>query len=185
MFKVVGIDPSTKTGICNLEIEHKENTDSLNIDYDTRLITSKFDSKTAPNHMNRVKDITDKVMCEVYRFEPDLVVVENYAFASKFTSFTAVEINAILRWELYSNNIPYILIPPATLKKFITGKGNVKKQYMILEVYKRWQVEAKTDDEIDAYGLAMLGATYKGYVEDMPKLNMSIFDKNDIQIIQK
>lgn len=183
MFKIQGIDPSTKTGLCNLEIFKAQGIDT-EISYETQLVNPKLDSKTPTNHMRRIRAITTKLMSEVFSFEPDLVVVEGYSFANKFTSFTAVEINAIIRWQLFENDIPYILIPPTALKKFITGKGNCKKQVMLLEVYKRWGVEAKTDDEIDAYGLAMLGAAYQGLITDMPKLNMSIFDNNDISIIK-
>lgn len=183
MYRVLGVDPSTKSGLCNLEI-YKPKNGNMDMDYDTKLINPKLDSKTPTNHMHRIRAITNSVMAEVFSFEPDLVVVEGYSFANKFTSFTAVEINAILRWQLFENNISYILAPPTMLKKFITGKGNCKKQVMLLEVYKRWGVEAKTDDEIDAYGLAMLGAAYKGFIQDMPKLNMSIFDTNDINIIK-
>lgn len=183
MYRVCGIDPSTKTGICNLEI-HQARGQDTEINYETRLVKPNIKSDNQSNHMRRIQAITNDIMSGVFSFEPDLVVVEGYSFASRFTSFTAVEINAILRLRLFENNIPYILVPPTTLKKFITGRGNAKKQDMLLEVYKRWQVEAKTDDEIDAYGLAMLGAAFQGYLKDMPKVNMSIFEKNELIIIK-
>jgi Holliday junction resolvasome RuvABC endonuclease subunit len=49
-------------------------------------------------------------------------------------------------------------IPPMTLKKYATGKGNAKKQEMLLQMYKRWGVEFNNDNAADAYALARLAA---------------------------
>jgi Holliday junction resolvasome RuvABC endonuclease subunit len=49
-------------------------------------------------------------------------------------------------------------IPPMTLKKYATGKGNAKKQEMLLQIYKRWGVEFNDDNAADAYALARLAA---------------------------
>lgn len=47
-------------------------------------------------------------------------------------------------------------IPPMTLKKFAAGKGNAKKQEMLLQIYKRWGIEFNNDNAADAYALARL-----------------------------
>lgn len=47
-------------------------------------------------------------------------------------------------------------IPPMTLKKYATGKGTSKKQEMLMQIYKRWQVEFNDDNAADAYALARL-----------------------------
>lgn len=49
-------------------------------------------------------------------------------------------------------------IPPMTLKKYATGKGNAKKQEMMLQIYKRWGVELNDDNAADAYALARLAS---------------------------
>jgi hypothetical protein len=49
-------------------------------------------------------------------------------------------------------------IPPMTLKKYASGKGNAKKQEMLLQMYKRWGVEFNDDNAADSYGLARLVA---------------------------
>lgn len=49
-----------------------------------------------------------------------------------------------------------LMIPPMTLKKYATGKGNAKKQEMLLQIYKRWNVEFNDDNAADAYALARL-----------------------------
>jgi len=47
-------------------------------------------------------------------------------------------------------------IPPMTLKKYATGKGNSKKQEMMMQVYKRWGVELNDDNAADAYALGRM-----------------------------
>lgn len=47
-------------------------------------------------------------------------------------------------------------VPPMTLKKFASGKGNAKKQEMLLQMYKRWKVEFSDDNAADSYALARL-----------------------------
>jgi len=47
-------------------------------------------------------------------------------------------------------------IAPMTLKKFAAGKGNAKKQEMLLQIYKRWGAEFNDDNAADAYALARL-----------------------------
>lgn len=64
-------------------------------------------------------------------------------------------------------------VPPMTLKKYVTGKGNAKKQEMLLQVYKRWGVEFTDDNAADAYSLGRLASgsadtvIEKGIVEQM------------------
>ena len=47
-------------------------------------------------------------------------------------------------------------VPPMTLKKYAAGKGNAKKQEMLLQIYKRWGMEFLDDNAADAYSLARL-----------------------------
>ena len=49
-------------------------------------------------------------------------------------------------------------VPPMTLKKYAAGKGNAKKQEMLLQIFKRWGIEFNDDNAADAYALARLAA---------------------------
>ena len=63
-------------------------------------------------------------------------------------------------------------IPPMTLKKYAAGKGNAKKQEMLLQMYKRWGVEFNDDNAADSYGLARMAA----YIS-IDAVETSIIDK--------
>src|SRR4051812_17884952 len=58
-----------------------------------------------------------------------LVAVEGYSFSSQASHAHSLgELGGLIRWNLYVRKIPFVVIPPANLKMFATGKGNAKKQ---------------------------------------------------------
>ena len=52
-----------------------------------------------------------------------------------------------------------IQVPPSTLKKYVTGRGNAQKSEMLLQVFKRWNVEFNDDNAADSYGLARIACS--------------------------
>jgi Holliday junction resolvasome RuvABC endonuclease subunit len=82
----------------------------------------------------------------------DLVVLEGYSFGSKGASvFQLAELGGIVRWELQGRSLPYIDVPPATLKRFATGKGNADKDAMIAAAIRRFGYGGDDNNEADAY----------------------------------
>lgn len=72
-------------------------------------------------------------------------------------------------WDYFDGNmnsvIPFeehirrpLQIPPMTLKKYAAGKGNAKKQEMLMQIYKRWNIEFNDDNAADSYALARLAS---------------------------
>jgi crossover junction endodeoxyribonuclease RuvC len=54
----------------------------------------------------------------------------------------------------------FTMVPPANLKKFVTGKGNTPKAEMPLRVYRKWGIEFSDDrgaDKLHAYCLHRYG----------------------------
>lgn len=51
-------------------------------------------------------------------------------------------------------------VAPMTVKKFAAGKGNAKKQEMLMQIYKRWGQEFNDDNAADAYALGRLATGY-------------------------
>lgn len=106
----------------------------------------------------RINAIAARVMDLISHHTPALIVLEDYA-VGRFAgaAIVSISIGSVVRFLLWQNEIPFIVVSPTALKKFVTGKGNAKKENMILEVYKRYGYTAPTNDEADAVGLAMLG----------------------------
>ena len=87
------------------------------------------------------------------------------------------ELSATVRLAIFDHFDDYrrfpLKVPPMTLKKYAAGKGNAKKQEMLLQIYKRWGVEFNDDNAADSYALARLvsgnanGSIEKAVVDQM------------------
>ena len=152
MPELLSLDPSTKTGYIVLDIE-------------TGKILSRGEI-TFPKKkgMLRLRAIESRLQNIISMYNIQLSIIEGYGFANKFTLVTLVEIGTILRHCLHSNNIEYLEIPPTSLKKFL-GKGNMPKDKMRIEVYKRWNFENDSDNVIDAYVLSRIGLAILGKLD--------------------
>lgn len=95
-----------------------------------------------------------------------LAIVENYGFGNAHSLATLAEIGGVVRLSLELTGAPFIDVAPSSLKKFVTGQGNAKKDLVMKEVYKRWGFDAQDSDTADAYGLARIGCALLGY--DLP-----------------
>jgi|GEM_PF-1602318 len=89
--------------------------------------------------------------------------MEGYAYNSTMAHM-AGELGATVKLEMrswfYDSEAKYpLIIAPAVLKKFITGKGTgVQKNQILLHTFKKWGVEFTDDNAADSYGLARIAA---------------------------
>jgi len=158
---VLGLDTSTKTGVVILELKHGE--EKINL-----LYKQEWNFPTLKG-MPRLKAFADRLYELLDKYEPDVCIIEGYGFANKHTLVTLVEVGTVIKYTLHLYRVLILDIPPTSLKKFVSGKGNVKKDVMMLETYKRWHLEG-TDNEVDAFCLAQFGLGLLGYVK-VPKVN--------------
>ena len=171
MVKVLGLDPSlTAFGICELSVRRTA------FELTTEVFKSKF--KDVP----RLLDIRYKLEAVLAEVEPNLVVLEGYAFARPNQAHQIGELGGMVRTVLHLACSNPMIVAPTKLKKFVTGKGNAKKDVMLMHTLKRFGVEFDNSDECDAFGLAMFGAVKVGwYLPDppLPKANMDALDKEN------
>lgn len=95
------------------------------------------------------------------KHEIQKVAMEGTVLASH-SALVLGELSALVKTTIYDyfdddTRFP-TLVPPMTLKKYASGKGNAKKQEMLLQMYKRWGVEFNDDNAADSYALARLAA---------------------------
>lgn len=130
-----------------------------------------------PAQMKRLRTIRDRVILLLGR--PDLVVVEGLAVASQ----TGQHLTRAGLWHLVMERIdrefPWAEVPPATLKKYATGKGNAGKDEVLAAVIKRFpNVEVRGNDEADALVLAAMGADHLGQpMTAMPEASRAALGK--------
>jgi crossover junction endodeoxyribonuclease RuvC len=162
MKTILGIDVSTKTGWAAIRC----GTEHL---ADAKVGTLKF---PPAGGFKRHKIFYQEMVRLINETNPQLVVLEGYAHAGKFNNTLQPELGGLVRLAVQQSEAFGIQVAPAALKKFVTGKGNAKKDLMMKEVYKRWRAEG-TDDEMDAFALAQFGrALYYPNDIGVPKKNM-------------
>jgi Holliday junction resolvasome RuvABC endonuclease subunit len=110
-------------------------------------------------------NITD---CLVQR-GPDLVVIEDIPTHAHGAGVTAM-VHGAVRAELLRAEDPYVLVPPATLKKYATGRGNATKAGMAVALYRRFGLELADDNQVDSFLLRAAGLHAMGHpIFDVPK----------------
>lgn len=82
----------------------------------------------------------------------DLAVIEDLPTHAKSAGITGM-VHGAVRVVLLEAGTPYVLITPATLKAFATGKGNVDKTAMAVAALKRAEREFGDDNQCDAFWL--------------------------------
>ncbi len=129
------------------------------LDRDANIVEQKL-LKSTPK-----AEIEDRLMEleKGYEFIPNIVslhsvFLEGPAFlANGQFALQMGALHFMIRLMLKKRGVDYKVIAPGTLKKFVTGKGNAKKDLILLKVYKKWGVEFENDNLADAYGLARMG----------------------------
>lgn len=144
----IGIDASyTSTGLIVLDEDGEI----------YRQKTFKFNKKEhdTEDRLRVVKEqLVDYVLSLHVNF-PVKVCIEGPSFHSKGRYVLQMgALNFFIRYFMRDEGVDYTVITPSQLKKFVTGKGNSKKDLILLKVYKKWGVEFKSNDLADAYGLA-------------------------------
>ena len=134
------------------------------------LISSKFRGP------KRLWDILSKVMRVAAGC--DVVLIEGYAFSKGYQAHQAGELGGVVRLGFFQAGVPLVVIPPAKLKKFASGKGGHKKGetkiVMVGEAIRRLGYEGNSHDIADALWLLQMGLHHyqlPGAVP-LPKLNL-------------
>lgn len=135
---VLGIDPSlTATGVA---------------DPDGNTYTIKTKAKDGDY---RLIQIFQEISSEA-SFGVRYAVIEDLPTHAMSAGKTGMS-QGVVRAALCDWNIPFVTVPPATLKKYATGKGNADKAAMALALKERTGLELADDNQVDAWWLRAIG----------------------------
>lgn len=106
----------------------------------------------------RLASIIDAIESYLDSVHPVLVAMEGYAMGVGRSGrvFDIGELGGVVKLTLFNRRIPYLIVPPSSLKLYVTGNGRAEKDE-VMGVLKKWfKVKFKTSDEADAFGLFLL-----------------------------
>jgi Holliday junction resolvasome RuvABC endonuclease subunit len=157
----IGIDPSlTGTAVCALDSGTQEIMRVLTVKIPAGLV--------GVSRLSFIVNRVNKVIKAIDILHPHarkVCFIEGYAFAvhRSCSVFNLGELGGIIRLMLAKRWGGYYDVPPTVLKKFITGKGNSKKQIMLEQTFRRFGIGSDTltdDNQVDAFGLAKFGSAF-------------------------
>lgn len=139
--RIIGIDPSiTATGI----VDAAGNWSTVHA-------TDRGDGRLRWIY-NAVRDAAQ---------EASLAVVEDLPVHAHSAGLLGMA-QGVLRLALMRASVPYVLVPPATLKKYATGKGNADKPMMRAALRDRLGIDLRDDNQVDAFWLRAMGLDWMG-----------------------
>lgn len=169
--RVIGLDLSlTATGVALIE------DGSITV----RTITSKPSGDSLDARQARLHNLVANLLTNHMPTDPvDLVVIEQPAFSRTTghhhdrSGLWWMVVDAIWGWR--EEITPMAEVPPTTLKKYATGKGNAAKDAVLLAVARRYpHVDIRDNNMADALVLAAMGARHLEHpVDDVPQLNQT------------
>lgn len=83
------------------------------------------------------------------------IAMEGYANGKAFNREKMGELGGIVKMSHATVfGVDPIVVPPTSLKKFVTGKGTASKDAMVSAVQSKWSEDVTNNNIADAYGLA-------------------------------
>ena len=128
--------------------------------------TIKTNPKDGDRRLHRITDVIGSALTD---HGCDLVVIEGPVVRSS-AAVTIGMVHGAVRLRLIDSDTPYVLITPATLKAYATGRGNADKTAMAVAALKRTGCEFGDDNQCDAAWLRWAALDWYGQPEfDLPK----------------
>lgn len=142
--------------------------------------------KDFPNSINRCLYIADLIVQLIQQQLTEdtvvrLVVCQDYFVGrSHGAVISLAQLGTMIRYKILLKGFPLCVVPPKTVKKFVTGNGNAKKQQMMQAVLNKWGFKASTDNLADACGMSK----FAQFITQLWSNNIAL-DKKQLNGFQK
>jgi Holliday junction resolvasome RuvABC endonuclease subunit len=108
----------------------------------------------------------------------DLAVIERSGRFQGDTGYIIGMVHGVVRNELAKAGVPFVILTPATIKKFATGNGGCKKEPMAEAALKLAGRRFADDDQCDAWWLQRAALHHYGVLlSDLPEKQLEALDK--------
>ncbi len=181
----VGIDPSlTGFGLAAVDVDDHRRFTTWRF-----ATTSALPKKHNGTDVIRLLDIEQFVTTRLENCRrvsskgPVHVAIEGYSFGSQFNRERSAELGWAVRRSIatvFGSRSPLgypTIATPGQVKKYATGAGKgVDKNQVLKEVYKRWGADFSSDDEADAYVLALMAAALESRPQGLLGFQTDVLD---------
>jgi crossover junction endodeoxyribonuclease RuvC len=141
---IMGVDPSlTSTGIVIITRGKME------------ALTLK-PPKVAAQGATRLAWFFEQMTGLIHKHRVTAIGIEGYSFGSKNGREALGELGGVLRLSMHRAGFTPLVVPPTSMKKFITGSGNAEKSTVSKEIFKRFKVDLTANDQVDAAGIGIV-----------------------------
>lgn len=135
------------------------------------------DIKDLYSLVNPLNNIVKEFFVLINKYEPEIIAIENFSYGSKNSLASQGLILGVLLLTMKQSVVrSKIIFPAVTTVKAFLGKGNMKKDLILLKVFKRFKVEFEDDNLADAYTLAQIAKCF---------YNQRGFTKNEIERVKR
>ncbi len=97
----------------------------------------------------------------VLSLDPHFVAIEDVVVRSSASSVLGM-LHGAVRCLLLAEEVPYVVLAPASIKTYATGRGNATKPDMRMEMFKRTGRDVADDNQVDAWWLWALASDLDG-----------------------
>lgn len=92
-----------------------------------------------------------QIAARVQHHSAQIVAIEGASYNSQSTVTDRIGgLHWIVRLTLWRRDIPYVIVPPASLKMWATNDGNASKDKMVTAAQTLCDYDGRSDDEADA-----------------------------------
>ena len=119
--------------------------------------TIKTNPRTCVNDLVRLRYIANECLSRIPKNTKMICIEDYFVPSNKGQIGSAMKLTAlgtVMRLALLEEGFSFYVVSPSQLKKFATGKGVCQKSIVVREVFKKWGVDCKDDNQADATVLA-------------------------------
>jgi Holliday junction resolvasome RuvABC endonuclease subunit len=161
--KVAGIDPSLAGFVIGIGSCSAAGEPAVQL----HRIAPRPPARTLVGRIARYESMATETLTLLRREQPELVLIEGYAFGAKGSAVVTLgELGALVRHALLVDFAGRVVeVSPSMAKRAACGRGNASKVEIASALASRHRVTFRDDDEADAWGLARIALCAIGAVD--------------------
>lgn len=107
--------------------------------------------------VERLAYIRGELQAALTAHRPTHAALEGYSYDSTGKVFQLGEVGGLVQLAFWDADVPFEVVAPAALKKFVANNHQATKTQMLAATRKKWHTDFGDDDNLcDAHGLAQI-----------------------------